>query len=129
MELKKIILSWSNHLETQRNYSHNTVNSYLNDLNNLLKFIKVYLEEEPSLSTLELLDIRLLRSWLADRHHNAYSSPSNARAISSIKNFYGYLAKKFNVNCPALYLLKLPKKNYKLLKSLSKSELKYRLTK
>lgn len=121
-DIIKIIQDWQSYLSVQRNYSPNTLLSYHNDLEHFLNFINKYLEEHISLKTLESIDLRLMRSWLSDRHQNHYNAASNARALSSVKNFYKYLEKKHNINCHAIFTVKSPKKPSILPKALSKEE-------
>ena len=123
-ELQQIIVQWQNYLESQRNYSTNTSSSYLNDLQHFLRFIKHYYSEEVSLKKISDIDIRFARSWLYARHQDNYSAASNARALSSVKNFYKYLEKKHDINCHAIFAVRSPKKPKPLPKALSKEEAK-----
>jgi integrase/recombinase XerC len=121
-ELIQIINDWQHYLTVQRNYSDHTILSYSNDLNHFLAFITKYLSQDTSLKILSSIDVRLMRSWLSERHRNNYSNSSNARALSSIKNFYRYLERKHAVNCHAVFTINSPKKSKTLPKSLSSNE-------
>lgn len=121
-EIAKIIQDWQEYLSAQRNYSQNTTLSYRNDLEHFLNFIGKYQEQIISLQTLENIDLRLIRSWLSERHQNDYKAASNARALSAIKNFYKYLEKKYGTKCHAIFTVKNPKKPSALPKALSKEE-------
>jgi len=121
-ELIRIINEWQDYLNVQRNYSEHTLASYSNDLNHFLNFITQYLEQDTSLKIIASVDIRLMRSWLSERHRNNYSATSNARALSSIKSFYRYLEKKHDINCHAIFTVRSPKKPKSLPKALSKEE-------
>jgi integrase/recombinase XerC len=121
-EIVKIIQEWQEYMAMQRNYSPNTLSSYRNDLEHFLGFIGKYLEKIISLKILESIDLRLIRSWLSDRHQNNYNAASNARALSSVKNFYKYLEKKYDIKCHAIFIVKNPKKPSVLPKALSKEE-------
>lgn len=117
-----IVNEWQRYLLKQKNYSQNTLDSYLNDLNNFLTFSNNYLGEEITLQILSMVDVRLLRSWLAKRLIDKFTSTSNARALSSIKNFYKYLEKYHDIHCHAIFALRSPKKQQKLPKALTKEE-------
>ena len=119
-EIVQIINDWQHYLDVQRNYSKHTVLSYSNDLNHFLDFIINYLSQNASLQILASVDVRLMRSWLSERHRNNYSSVSNARALSSVKNFYRYLEKKHAINCHTIFTINSPKKSKSLPKALSK---------
>ena len=126
-ELIKIINDWQHYLNIQRNYSDHTILSYSNDLNHFLDFITKYLSQDTSLKILSSIDVRLMRSWLSERHRNNYSNSSNARALSSIKNFYRYLERKHAVNCHAIFTINSPKKLRTLPKALSSKEVQISL--
>ncbi len=117
-----IINKWQEYLGVQRNYSTNTTESYLNDLKNYLSFIERYLEKSVNLSLITAVDIRLIRSWLADRKYSNYSISSSARALSSIKNFYKFLEKTHKVTSHAIYSVAAPKKPKTLPKALSRED-------
>jgi integrase/recombinase XerC len=126
-EITQIIANWQEYLGGQRNYSQHTLDSYLNDLNNYLSFISKYYENTASLKQLESVDIRFLRSWLAARHKDNFSPVSTARALSSIKNFYRYLEKKFDITCHSVFIVRSPKKPKSLPKALTQAETKISL--
>jgi integrase/recombinase XerC len=126
-ELIQIINDWQHYLTVQRNYSDHTILSYSNDLNHFLDFITKYLSQDTSLKILSSIDVRLMRSWLSERHRNNYSNSSNARALSSIKNFYRYLERKHAVNCHAIFTINSPKKLRTLPKALSSKEVQISL--
>lgn len=123
-ELQQIISQWQNYLSSQRNYSQHTSDSYLNDLQHFLKFINNYYSEEISIQKITNIDIRFARSWLSARHQDNYNPASNARALSSVKNFYKYLEKKHGLTCHAIFAVQSPKKSKPLPKALSKEEAK-----
>ena len=122
LELSKIINDWQTYLGIQRNYSVHTLQSYLNDFNHFLKFIEHYHSEIVTLNTIESIDIRFVRSWLSARLTENFSSVSNARALSSVKNFYKYLEKKHSINCHAIFIVQSPKKPKNLPKALTKQD-------
>lgn len=121
-EIVKIVNEWQHYLGVQRNYSNHTLQSYLNDLNHFLSFITKYYSKDVSLKIIESIDIRFMRSWLSARHRDSYSAVSNARALSSVKNFYKYLEKKHDINCHTIFTVHSPKKPKNLPKALSKEE-------
>lgn len=121
-QLTIIVKEWQQYLLKQRNYSQNTLDSYLNDLNNFFAFCQVYLGQEVTLQILTKVEVRLLRSWLARRLMDQFNTTSNARALSAIKNFYKYLEKTHDVHCHSVFSLRNPKKRQKLPKALTKDE-------
>jgi len=128
-ELLGVISTWQEYLKIQRGYSQHTLDSYLNDLNHFLKFFAKYKSQDIHLKDLELVDIRSLRSWLAARCQGNHNAASNARALSSIKNFYRYLEKKHDISCHAIFIVRSPKKERALPKALSEEETEISLDK
>jgi integrase/recombinase XerC len=127
-EFVKIIDDWQKYLSVQLNYSPHTLESYLNDLNHFLNFITKYLSATISLELIESVDVRLVRSWLSERHQAGYTSASNGRALSSIKNFCKYLEKKHKIHCHAIFTVQSPKKSKILPRALSQEETKISLS-
>lgn len=120
--VRDIIFKWYQYLEVQKNYSNNTLSSYKRDLDNFLKFINKYKEQIIDIGLVKSIDIRLIRSWLSNRHSNNYSASSTARALSSVKNFYKFLEKNYNVDCHSIFIVKSPKNILPLPKALTSEE-------
>ncbi|MDP5110458.1 MAG: tyrosine recombinase XerC [Rickettsiaceae bacterium] len=121
-EITQIIDNWQEYLRYQKNYSKNTLDSYLNDLKNYLSFLNNYYSTQTSIEQIKSVDIRCIRSWLSSRSQNNFNLTSTARALSSVKNFYKYLEKKFNITCHSIFTVRSPKKTKSLPKALTKSE-------
>lgn len=121
-EMTRIINNWQDYLSCQRNYSQNTLDSYLNDLNHYLSFLSGYYSTQISIDQIKSVDIRCARSWLSSRTQDNFNLASTARALSSVKNFYKYLEKKFDITCHAIFTVRSPKKPKNLPKALTKSE-------
>lgn len=126
-EIAQIINNWQNYLGSQRNYSQNTLNSYLNDLNHYFSFLNNYYSTQISLDQIKSVDIRSIRSWLSSRSQDNFNLASTARALSSVKNFYKYLEKKFDITCHAIFTIRSPRKPKSLPKALTKTETKISL--
>ncbi len=120
--LQNIITEWLSYLINQKNYAQNTIDSYRNDIIHFVNFMHKFYEKNIDIESIKSVDIRLIRSWLSDRHTNNYNSSSNARALSSVKSFYRYLDKKHNITCHALLIIRSPKKAKILPKALTKIE-------
>ncbi|RTK92692.1 MAG: tyrosine recombinase XerC [Rickettsiales bacterium] len=120
--LQNIITEWLLYLTQQKNYAKNTIDSYRNDIFHFVNFMHKFYEKNIDIESIKSVDIRLMRSWLSDRHINDYNANSNARALSSVKSFYRYLDKKYNIVCHALLIIRSPKKSKILPKALSRIE-------
>ena len=117
-EVNDQINKWQEYLKLQLNYSNHTLISYKHDLEQFIKFITAYCDKEINLKTLEEIDIRSIRSWLASRVNDKLVASSTARAISSIKNFYKFLEKTTTFKGHAIYAIKTPKRGKALPKAL-----------
>ena len=119
MNLEELFESWLKYLKYQKGFSDNTIIAYQADLVGFLSFISSYLDVVVTLASLNLVDIRLMRSWLAHRLRNKHSNRSNARALSAVKNFYKFCNTKFNLDCNVVLNIKTPKIPKYLPKALS----------
>ncbi|AZL15045.1 tyrosine recombinase XerC [Rickettsiales endosymbiont of Stachyamoeba lipophora] len=120
--LSDIINKWSQYLKNLRNFSEHSLLAYQNDLMHFLSFLNNYHGEEVSLTSLDQLQIRDLRSWISSRHNNDYDDNSNARAISVIKNFYKFLIKNNYITNQTIFSFKIKKRRNLLPKSLTEYE-------
>ena len=118
-EVKLLYEQWNSMLSNEKNYSNNTILAYANDWNNFITFYLHYTNKiDITLEDIKNLDIRTLRSWLAWRKSNKKHNHSTARAVSTIKSFYGYLYKKNITTQNDIFNLKPPKKAVILPKAL-----------
>ena len=114
-----IVNDWLSYLKDIRGYSGNTIKSYQADLSNFIDFNNNHLAKSISIKDLENLVIQDLRSWLAWRVSTNHKQTSNARAASTIKNFYRYLKKVYNINNPSIHQIRITKLKKPLPKALS----------
>ena len=122
IKILELLDKWQKYLKIQKNCSDNTITSYKNDIENFLNFINYYNSEVVTISSIEGVDMRLMRSWLSKRQKDNYTAASNSRALSSVKNFYKFIEKTTNINCHIVFLVKTPKKAKILPKSLSQED-------
>lgn len=121
---RQLVEEWRNYLERRRNFSTHTVTSYLRDLEHFLHFMSNYKGGSISLEDLSSVDLRLMRSWLSSRRREDYVAASSARALSSIKNFYKFIEKTYDISCHSIYSTRSPKKAKTLPKALSLEDTK-----
>lgn len=107
----QIILDFKNYLELERNYSSNTVSSYINDLSNFNIYIK------KDLRTVSPIDIQ---NYL--KHINNLSTRTIAHNLSSLKSFYNYLEKMEVINYNPINEVEHPKLEQKMPTVLSLEE-------
>ena len=105
-ELIKVVERWQEWLATQRNYSQNTILSYLSDLTIFFKWIS---KTDINTSDLEQLDIRDFRDFFSYRARNNLEKASIAREEASIRNFFKWLNENNIIKNTAIFQIATPK--------------------
>lgn len=119
MQLAEQFSAWQSWLLGQRNYSAKTAESYGTDLRKFLHFLFEYHEAEAGIKTLERLEVKDFRAWLAKRKNDGFDQTSNARAISSVRSFFKFLEKQGTLKNDAIAAIKVGGRGKKLPKALS----------
>lgn len=112
------LYSFLEYLNVQRNYSKDTITSYLEDLEEFLGFCLVY---HYSYQEIKYLEAQKYLLYLYEEEKE--KATTIARKISSIRSFYRYLAKEKICDNSSFSLLTLPKKEKRLPKFFEYSEL------
>ncbi|MCF6178345.1 MAG: site-specific integrase, partial [Geopsychrobacter sp.] len=81
------------HLEVERNLSLRTLEAYRRDLRQFLDFLVQQSSDPETGSSLEQIDILLLRGYLA-RLHQTHKRTSIARKLSALRTFFRYLVRQ-----------------------------------
>lgn len=119
-ELKEeIFKDFYNYLLFDKNYSLNTINSYLTDIYELLNFIEKDSKNEKILFNLKEEDIR---NYIKHIKKNNISDRSIARKISTLKTYYKYLIITNKIKNNPLEFIIVPKQSKTLPKVLSVEE-------
>jgi len=121
-EISELLTDWEKYLKLQKNRSDNTIISYKNDVENFFCFMKNYNAENITTTSLASIDVKFIRGWLTKRHNDNYIASSNARALSSVKNFYKFLEKTKGIICHKIFSVKNPRKAKVLPKALSEDD-------
>lgn len=111
----KNIEQFYNYLEFEKRYSINTIKAYKRDLSDFFYFLK---KED-----VDTVDELIIKNYLAYLYTSKRSKKTVARRISSIKSYYKFLDKKFNINCDFTKNIKTPKKDKLLPQLIYKDEL------
>ena len=120
--LVSTITDWQEWLGGVKRYSPRTLTSYLTDIADFISFINRHRGELVTTQTLADLHLRDFRAWLAARNGEGKSATSNARAVSTLRNFFRYLQKQSVLDNPNIFLLTSPKRQAPLPKTLSQEE-------
>ena len=114
-----IINEWINYLSKTKRYSPHTVIAYSQDIHDFSNFISQHLDKTISMDDLAQLSPQDIRSWLAHRHSQNFSSKSTARALSCLRSFANYCSKQNNIDIDALSAIKSPRLKKSLPRPLS----------
>lgn len=109
-ELNALFVAWLKHLEGVRRVSSHTLIAYRHDLQKCLSFFQVHLGFEVlSLNHLPAIEMGDWRAWLAYCQREKLNTTSIARALSSVRHFFRYLAKEVQIENSSLFALRTPK--------------------
>lgn len=108
------IEAFMKHLSIERNMSIHTIKAYRSDLIQFFSFA-----ERARRPLLELVDYKLLRSYLSYLNTLGYARRSIARKLTSIRSFFSYLEKGALLDQNPASLVSFPKVERRLPKSMS----------
>ena len=120
--MNEIIAEFTDYLLNTKNYSTNTVSAYERDIDDFITFFQRFTDNVPTIHDIATTDTLGFRSWLADRVKRNLSNKSTARALSSLRTFYKYLAKHKNITNDAIELISSPKVPRKLSKAIETTD-------
>jgi integrase/recombinase XerC len=109
MLAKDVVEAWLQDISLIKNFSQNTVIAYENDVSHFLGFMNKHLGEEVTLNALSELKTKQFYPWISERYNSGFDANSNRRAISSLRNFFLYLRKNYDVSDEAIKHLTAPK--------------------
>ncbi|UAT42943.1 tyrosine-type recombinase/integrase [Anaplasmataceae bacterium AB001_6] len=112
-------LEWSSWIVYYKNYSIHTLDNYSRDVLNFFSFIADYREEIVTLELIEKLTHLDFRSWIANKKSSGTCNNSNARALSSIRNFLNYLKIHKDIENDANMQISVKNDNNKIIKCIT----------
>jgi integrase/recombinase XerC len=118
----EFISDFLQHLKNEKLYSDHTVAAYGADIEDFLKFIETFNGGAADLAAIAAADTALFRGWLSDRLRRGVSARSNARALSSVRGLYKYLAGSNGIRNDSIRLISSPKIPKKISKAIDASE-------
>lgn len=116
------IKEFINFIEKEKRYSENTVRAYGTDLNSFVDFIRTYREQEVTVGSLDKIDAKDIRAWLADKHNKKSDLTSNKRALSALRSFYKFYNNRGDIKNEAVFSVRSPKIKRKLPRPLTKKD-------
>ena len=120
--MQELVAEFTDYLVKTRNYSTHTADAYSADLADFEHFWIDFNGGNLTLTDLSGVDTLGFRAWLADRQRRGLSFKSTARALSSLRGFYKYLAKHYGIKNNAIGLISSPKIPKKLSKAIDASD-------
>ena len=105
---------WRRYLETERRVSNHTLNAYGRDVGTFIVFLGSYKGTVVGPRLLAGLQVRDFRAFLASRRNDGLSPQSTGRILSSIRNFYRYLARAEGIENDAIDAVQSPKKPHRV---------------
>jgi len=107
--LQLSIEAWHTWLSAERRASEHTIDAYLRDISKFMSFLTEHLGFEIDHKDLEALKPAEIRGYLAARSASGISKASQARAISTIRNFFRFLDRTGKIHNPVLEFIKPPR--------------------
>ena len=117
-EIKQLIAQWQSWLLNERRYSPHTLDAYSRDLSGFFDFAAEHLGKVPETSDLAKLEVRDFRAYLSQRAARHIDKSSLARELSTLKNFFKWLARYDILRNPALSVIRTPRRAKVLPKAL-----------
>ena len=108
-DLQVAIGQWLSWLRHERRVADLTVAAYGRDVAQFLSFLSRHQGELARLSSLATLSRGDFRAWMAARQAEGIEARSLARALSALKNLFGFLAKRGLAANGAIATLRAPK--------------------
>lgn len=115
--------AFQDYLLNTKQYSEHTVTAYTSDVDDLFSFMRKFTDASVKIADIKSADTLLFRSWLADRARRNLTAKSTARALSSVRSFYKWLAKYKNIENDAIGLISTPKIPRKLSKAIETTDI------
>ncbi len=107
--MENAVAEFLEYLTGVKNYSPHTATAYETDVRDFLAFYEMYNGVPPFPSDLSRTDTICFRAFLADRQKRGLSPKSTARALSSLRGFYKFLAKNYGIKNDAITLISSPR--------------------
>lgn len=104
-----IVNRWLRYLVSEKQVSPHTIEAYTKDVGDFFSFLQNHLGNTLKTSNFANLEVRDFRAYLAHRRSGGASARTTARCLSSIRNFYRYLARSENIENDAIKAVQGPK--------------------
>lgn len=123
--MEEQVAAFMDYLTQTKNYSVHTATAYETDIRDFIKFYDNFNGCNVTLSDFARADTICFRAWLADRQRRDLAHKSTARALSSLRGFYKFLSKNYDIKNNAIGLISSPKVPRKLSKAIEVSDVEH----
>ena len=120
--MNDIIAEFSDYLLNTKKYSTHTATAYDTDIRDFLNFLQKFNSIPAQIADIANADTLVFRSWLADRMRRNLTPKSTARALSSLRTFYKWLAQHHNIKNVVIGIISSPKVPRKLSKAIETTD-------
>ena len=120
--MENVVQEFLEYLADTKGYSVHTARAYEMDVMEFLKFFTKFNGADADLSAIARADTICFRAFLADCQRRGLSHKSTARALSSLRGFYRFLGRKYDIKNDAIGLISSPKIPRKLSKAIDASD-------
>ena len=121
-DLAATVDDWQRWLRHERRASPHTIEAYRRDLVGFLAFLSGHLGKPPALGDIARLTRGDFRAWLAARGAADLQASSTARALSVVRNFFRFLARRGHVDNAVLSTVRTPRRPRAVPKALTAAE-------
>jgi integrase/recombinase XerC len=108
-DLAAVMPRWRDWLAIERQFSDHTVTAYLGDVTAFLGFFAGHRGHPIRLRDLAEAGLADFRAWLARKTTAGATATSRARAVSALRNFFGWLDRSGILHNPRIGALTTPK--------------------
>ncbi|MEQ9642345.1 MAG: tyrosine recombinase XerC [Alphaproteobacteria bacterium] len=118
-DLIQALGTWQRWLESERRVADLTLAAYRRDIGGFLTFLSEHLSDDVTLAALSDLRTADFRAWLARRQRDGFDAASTARALSAVRGFFRFLARRGLADNAAIQVVRTPKRRTRLPRPLS----------
>jgi integrase/recombinase XerC len=119
--VRDLLESWLTHLRGVRGRAPATLEAYRRDVTGFLAFQAAHLGGAPGPAALRTLSARDIRAWMAAEREREVSARSLARALSSVKSFYGWWAERDGFDATTILSTRAPRHQRRLPRPLTET--------
>lgn len=116
--MNDVIMDFLEYLTDTKNYSAHTVTAYESDIRDFISFYERFTGSTLFVRDMSNIDTMCFRSFLADAQRRGLSAKTVGRSLSSLRSFFKFLTKKYNVQNEAIGLISSPKIPRKISKAI-----------